>query len=933
VTIYGPRWRGLGLLFALLLVAACAAPTIRKSPNDDRSYAYRVLDNGLEVVLVSDPSADKSAAALTVFRGSFDDPPGRGGLAHFLEHMLFLGTEKYPETDGYQQFIAVHGGTHNAYTAGDHTNYFFDVQPDHFEPALDQFAQFFIAPLFDAAYVDREKNAVDSEYQLYLKDDSWRGFHVEKQVMNPVHPAAAFTVGSLDTLAGDVRGELIRFYETHYSADQMALVVVARDDLDTLAGWVDEKFSAVPRRTLAPSAALPPLYAPDTLPAELSYQTIKDTHRLTLNFPLPGLDAYYRVKPAEYLAELLGHEGDGSLHALLRSRGWIESLSTGAGRIDADNGMLTVDIELTEEGAAHQAEITQLVFETIALIRDQGIARWRYEEQARLAELAFRFAEKQSPLGTAYSIAPNLRLYPARDVLEAPLVMERFEPRTIAAFAAPLEPDNVLIEVADRSVEGNRREPYFDVPYRVDPIADQRSLVATQTTPDLALPARNPFVPKALDLIGTFDELPRQVVDQPGIALWLARDTSFGVPRANAFFAVQTPDSVTSPSARVHAILYARLVEDALNRYAYPATIAGLSYSVAAGSGGFRISMFGFDDKQPVLLDRVLETFAQLDIDDKRLAIHREELQRELANFSAERPFQQAYAALSHLLVSDAWPPAMLNDALARVTLESMSAFRATQLTRLAIRGLLHGNVGVDDAQAIARTLAKRLPITRIDASEPRVAPIAGVLSHRLDAINEDAAMVLYVQGRDESFAERACYGLAAQILAAPYFNELRTERQLGYVVFTRPAVLRRTPGISFVVQSPVADAQSLINTTTDFLTEFRSTIAAMTPVQFDAHKQGLLTKLLEQDKNLAARGARYWADLDVGFTEFDSRERIAAQIRDIDQPGFLHFFDGLIARAGTQRLVVYSPGRFATKESADVLGVPIDDVAAFKQG
>ncbi|NJN53086.1 MAG: peptidase M16, partial [Gammaproteobacteria bacterium] len=86
------------LLLSVLLVSACSTVDVRKSPNDDRSYEYLVLDNGLKVLLVSDPSADKSAAALAVFRGSFDDPPGRGGLAHFLEHMLFLGTEKYPET-------------------------------------------------------------------------------------------------------------------------------------------------------------------------------------------------------------------------------------------------------------------------------------------------------------------------------------------------------------------------------------------------------------------------------------------------------------------------------------------------------------------------------------------------------------------------------------------------------------------------------------------------------------------------------------------------------------------------------------------------------------------------------------------------------------------------------------------------------------------
>ncbi|HTO59123.1 MAG TPA: insulinase family protein, partial [Pseudomonadales bacterium] len=202
-------------LAAALVLAACmttpssSAPTIIKSPNDNREFRAVTLANGLIAVLVSDPTSEKSAAALTVFRGSYDDPKNRLGLAHFLEHMLFLGTAKYPNVDDYQKFITTHGGTFNAYTASDHTNFFFDIQPAYFDGGLDRFAQFFIAPTFDEKYVDREKNAVNSEYQLYFKDDDWRSSAVEKQEMNPAHPGSNFSVGSLATLAGDVRTDLI----------------------------------------------------------------------------------------------------------------------------------------------------------------------------------------------------------------------------------------------------------------------------------------------------------------------------------------------------------------------------------------------------------------------------------------------------------------------------------------------------------------------------------------------------------------------------------------------------------------------------------------------------------------------------------------------------------------------------------------------------
>nr|GMD41759.1 insulin-degrading enzyme-like 1, peroxisomal [Ipomoea batatas] len=75
---------------------------------------------------------------MNVSVGSFSDPKDLEGLAHFLEHMLFFASEKYPLENSYSNFISEHGGSTNAFTSSEHTNFYFDVNNDGFEEALDR---------------------------------------------------------------------------------------------------------------------------------------------------------------------------------------------------------------------------------------------------------------------------------------------------------------------------------------------------------------------------------------------------------------------------------------------------------------------------------------------------------------------------------------------------------------------------------------------------------------------------------------------------------------------------------------------------------------------------------------------------------------------------------------------------------------------------
>ncbi len=915
------------VLLGLSLVTACsqtpvAPPSgeglqsaqIRKSPNDGRAYRYLELPNRLRMVLVSDPDTEKSAAALAVYRGSFHEPADRPGLAHFLEHMLFIQTQTYPEIDGFQHFIRANGGSSNAYTSLDHTNYFFDVQPSGFREGLDRFAHFFIDPVLSAEYSAREKNAVHSEYQMQIKDDGWRGYMTGKQALNPEHPGSKFTIGSLDTLAGDIHEDLMAFFETQYSADQMGLVAISNESLDDMQAWVVPLFSQIENKNIGSAYPEMPIYTDAQLPARLEYQTLKDGARVSYLFPLPSARSHYKNKPEQYFSNLIGHEGKGSLYQLLNDYGWIESLSAGVTDLDRNTSGLAIRIQLTPEGRNHIDEMTDLLFRYIDVIKDTPPQRWMYEEQARVAEIGFRFQEKSRPTGLVYQLAPSLDEYPPEDLLVAPYLMEQFDADTILEFLDYINPDNVLVEVAAPDIQGALTEPWFDVPYNLqrEPIARKPVADLDQAVARLALPERNPYLPDDLALKKADLQTIDRFIQAPGLELWLDEDVSFGSPRANLFIELAVAQGLVSPNDRAMAQLYRLLIEDSLSEATYPAYLAGLGYSISIPDSGYQIHISGYQDKQQVLLGTVMDALLGAELSPQRFESIKASLIKDWRNAAKERPYSQAYSALTDTLRSGRWPRPMLIDALEPVTLEALIAWRDEKLAGVAVRGLAHGNVSSNEVASLRALLQAKLPLREIDFTEPTVRDVRGALRLQVPVDHNDASMVLHVQDPDDSFASRARSALATQILYQSYFQQLRTEQQLGYVVSITNQPIAKRGGLSFIVQSPNTSSAGLEQATLEFVDTFVAGWSDISDEEFEMHKSGLINRLLEQPKNLNERSQRYWADLTDEWYTFDSREQVAGMVAELSRADMQAFFQRLQRQLQTERLLIFTQGQFS---------------------
>jgi insulysin len=886
-------------VLVVLLVSACsqviptqetAQPTQPVvSPNEKRTFRYLQLDNQLPVLLVSDPAADKAAAALDVAVGSGDDPLERMGLAHYLEHMLFLGTDKYPNPDDYQQFIASHGGSQNAYTSFDHTNYFFDIAADQLEGALDRFAQFFIAPRFDPRYVEREINAVHSEYSSKMLDDFRRGYDVFKSLLNPAHPMSKFSVGSVQSLASDgdysaLREALIAFYQQHYSANKMRLVVYGREPLDTLQGWVETKFSTVPNQQRPVTHIDQPLFESGKLPLQVGIVPHRELRQLSLSFPIPDVHKEYQTKPTSYIGNVLGHEGQGSLLSYLKQRGWVDALSAGQSVSYNGGAMFAINMDLTPSGEQNLEGIVAGVFAAVDMLAKQGIQKALFLEQATVSEQAFNNREPQSPMGEVSQWASDMHEFAPQDILRGHYLLSAFAPERIAELVSYLRPDNMLLTLMSPTVEANQTSPHFAAPYRVDMIGAETLARwrAVRAVEEIQPPMANPFIGEhvLVEVDAKYTDKPVLLVDEPSLQLWFVQDAQFNVPKGQVIVRLSLPGmGQLSPRDVVLTSLFARVVSDRLNEFTYPAQMAGVSFSVSGGNRGIDIRLGGFSSGHAVLMDEVLASLGDPRVDADRYSRLAQDLQEDLQRALIDKPFRQLMRQAQQMLLSPSNDIDANLAALGDISRQDLSDFMVRFSQQWQVEALLAGNYQLDDARALASklrsVLAGKQPFIPPQVSVAKVVcPEACVGQEAVE--DNDSAVLVYLQGVDARDETRVDVAILANMMQSPFFQSLRTEQQLGYVVGAYPYALHGYPGIALLVQSPSASTTAVWQAINEFNAAFVAQDRAQMCSQFSLSAAAVATQLSEKPKNFAEQVGDYWQDLQYGELGFDSKQRLA---------------------------------------------------------
>lgn len=303
---------------------------------------HLTLANGLHLCLRHAPRLKRCAAVLRVAAGSHDAPLAWPGLAHFLEHLLFLGTERFPAGEGLMTYVQRHGGQVNASTRERVTEFFFELPVSTFDEGLVRLADMLTHPRLAIDDQLRERDVLHAEFVAWSEDANAQQKVALLEGLAADHPLRGFHAGNRDSLPVEreaFQQALREFHQRFYQSGQMTLSLAgpqSQEDLEALAQRFGTQLTPGP---LHPQAAPPALMAGQAR----GYQHLADHHLhqvITCDAPREAL---------AFLCIWLNNSAPGGLLADLKDRRLATAAHASVPYHFAGQAVLDIDFTLDSQ--------------------------------------------------------------------------------------------------------------------------------------------------------------------------------------------------------------------------------------------------------------------------------------------------------------------------------------------------------------------------------------------------------------------------------------------------------------------------------------------------------------------------------------------------------------------------------------------------------
>lgn len=877
--------------------------TIRKSEKDTRQYQAITLDNKMVVLLVSDPQAVKSLSALVVPVGSLEDPDSHPGLAHFLEHMTLMGSKHYPQPDSLSEFLKLHGGSHNASTAPYRTAFYLEVENDALQGAVDRLADAIAEPLLDKKYADRERNAVNAELTMARSRDGMRMAQVSAETINPAHPGARFSGGNLETLSdkpnSPVYESLLAFRDKYYSANLMKAVIYSNKPLPELAQIAAQTYGRVPNKSIERPEITVPVITDAQKGIVIHYVPALPRKVLRVEFRIDNNSAQFRSKTDELITYLIGNRTPGTLSDWLQKQGLVEGIRADSDPVvNGNSGVLAISATLTDKGLANRDQVVAAIFSYLDMLRQKGVDKSYFDELAHVLDLDFRYPSINRDMDYVEWLADTMIRVPVEHTLDAVNIADRYDAQAIKDRLAMMTPQNARIWYISPKEPHNKTAYFVDAPYQVDKISAETFAKWQKAADDITLnlPQLNPYIPDDFTLIKNEKSYahPELIIDEPNLRLVYMPSRYFASePKADITMILRNPQAMDSAKNQVMFALNDYLAGIALDQLSNQAAVGGISFSTGANNG-LMLNANGYTQRLPQLFGALLEGYFSYTPTEDQLEQAKSWYKQMMDSADKGKAYEQAIMPVQMVSQVPYFQREDRKALLPSITLKEVMAYRDQLKTGGRPEFMVIGNLSAEQSTTLARGIQSQLGANGNEWCRNKdvlVEKQQNAIFEKAGNSTDSALAAVFVPPNVDEFSSSAASAMLAQIVQPWFYNQLRTEEQLGYAVFAFSMNIGRQWGMGFLLQSNDKQPAFLWQRFKAFFPTAEQKLRTMKPEEFAQLQQAVIADMLQAPQTLGDEASQLSKDFDRGNMAFDSRAKVVAQIKLLTPQKLADFF------------------------------------------
>ncbi|HHR6141742.1 TPA: pitrilysin [Providencia alcalifaciens] len=904
----------LSLLFVGSAIAAqplwqVLPETINKSVSDPREYKAIKLNNDMTVLLVSDPKATKSLAAVSLPVGSIENPDSQLGLAHYLEHMVLMGSKKYPEPSSFSEFLQKHGGSHNASTAPHRTAYYFEVENGALEAATDRLADALAEPLLDPINADKERNAVNAELTMARARDGMRIWQIRSETLNPAHPNSRFAGGNLETLKdkknSKLQDELVSFYKRYYSANLMNGVLYGDQSIEQLAKIANETFGRIPNF----NASVPEVTIPAVTDKEkgivIHYVPSQPQKALQIEFSIKNNMADFRSKSDEYISYLIGNRSPGTLSDWLISQGLAEGISASASpNSDRNYGSFSIYVTLTDKGLAERDQIIAAIFAYIDLIKNQGVNQGYFDEIAKVLNLSFRYGSIVRDMNYIEWLSDQMITMPVNHVLDSDYVADKYNPAAIKQRLSELTAQNARIWFISPNEPSNKKAYFVDAPYQVDKISKKQftQWADLESKMTFKLPKLNPYIPDNLSLIKTDKAYKHpEMVYQEGNTrvLYMPSQYFADEPKASITLDLRYNEQDKTAKSQVAGSLLQYISSLKMDELQYQASVAGMSVSVSQGVG-LQLNASGYTQHLSELFLSMTKQYLSFEPTERELAQAKSWYKEQIEVANNAKAYELAMQPLQRLNSVPYFEQEQRLAALDTITLKDITDYRDSVVEGAALQALVVGNLTQQQSIQTILDVSKLLKSKgknwwRGDVVVVDKTYLANF--HKQGNSSDNALAELFIPTGYDRIDGAVLSGILSKIVQPWFYDQLRTNEQLGYAVFAFKVGLGDQWGIGFLLQSNAKTPNYLNTRYQDFYTAALDKLKKLPASEFEQYKQSIITEMKQPPQTFYEEVGRYGSDFSRNIFSFDTRDKLLTRLAAATQAEVINYYENAVLK------------------------------------